>query len=364
MSGNLKELFAKKTLPQVITLFGEEDFFVFEAYGNIVKKFTNDFPDALVEVFDVDEVRSKEDFIDILEKTIQPSFFSSNKLFVFKNIEAIFSKKSKKDKAEPHEVLFSKVILNPPEGNFYIFITFESSMFGISKKWQKDKKALDLVKFPFDLLLGKHYWIEFPKVYENQIRAWVIQRIKEKNYLADPEVIDFFLANTNPNLWEINTELEKIFAYLGERKKLTIDDLLTVLTGNRDINIFEITSLVAQRKVAESIVFINKVLNVYRQELLILSVLLKFFRNLLVLSELSKQKLDNSQLAKAIGVSPFFMNDYLIGLKNYTKFEIENAIREIVKVDHLFKASSKDSKYLFFVLLSNIMKKDVPKKNR
>ncbi len=96
------------------------------------------------------------------------------------------------------------------------------------KNGKKDKKALDLVKFPFDLLLVNIIGLKIPKVYENQIRAWVIQRIKEKNCLADPEVIDFFLANTNPNLWEINTELEKIFAYLGERKKLTIDDLLTV----------------------------------------------------------------------------------------------------------------------------------------
>lgn len=357
MSGNLKELLAKKQLPSIITLFGEEDFLVYDAYKKIVAKFLNENPDSTIEVVDVDELKDKNEFKDVLEKAIMPNFFSSSKLCVIKNIEKIFSKKGKKDKLEPHETMFKKVLSNPPETCVFLFITFENSLFGISKKVQKDSKTIESLKFPFDLLLGNHYWIEFPKVNENQIRSWVANRLKELDYIAEPETIDFLLANTNPNLWEISTELEKIFAYMGDEHKIKLEDIRNVLSGSRDINIFQISSLISQRRVAETIDFVNNVLNTSRQELLLLTIILKFFKNLLILTEIAKQNSDRTQMAKAIGVSPYFLNDYLIGLRNYSKSEIEKAIREIVKVDHQLKSSSKDTKYLFIVLLTNIMQK-------
>jgi DNA polymerase-3 subunit delta len=363
MKGSINDLLATKQLPKVITLFGNEDFLVFEAYRKVVNKFLIDYPDGEVEVYDVEEIKSKEEFKDILEKTLIPNFFSPKKLCVFKNIETIFPKKAKKEKLEPHELLLKKTIEKPSENAIYLFITFDETLFGLSKKVKKDSKAISMLRFPFDLLLERHCWIEFPKYYENQIRFWLEERLKENGLSFEPDAIDFLLSNTNANLWELSNEIEKAFLFFEGKNKISLEDLQKVVSGNREINIFNLSALISKRRISEAIAFVNDVLSSSRQELLLLNIMFKFFKNLLIISELSKKNTDRTNLSKAINVSPYFLNDYLIGLKNYNNNEIEKAIREIVKIDQLLKTSSKDSKYLFFVLLSTIMQKEVLPKN-
>ncbi|MCX7908283.1 MAG: DNA polymerase III subunit delta [Ignavibacteria bacterium] len=359
MNGSLQDLLSQKKLPNIITLFGEEDFLVLEAYRKIVTKFTETHPEAQVEIYDVEELSEKEEFVEILDKVLASSFFFAEKLIVFKNIEKIFSKKSKKDKLDTHEFLLKRIILDPPENVFIIFISFDENLFGISKKYQKDKNIIEGLKFPFDLLLKLHYWLEFPKMYENQIRNWFIQRAKEIGLFWDNDALDFFFENTNLSLWELNNELEKITSFLGNQKKVTLSILKSVLSVNKEINIFEITSLISKRDFSGSINFIEQVLSFSRQELLLLNLIYKYFKNLLVLFETSKESNDKNLLAKSIGVSYYFFEDYLIGLRNYSKNDVENALKSIAHVDHKLKSSAIDTKYLFYNLLWDIMNKKV-----
>lgn len=358
MSGSIQDLLRSKMIPGVVTLFGEESFLIYETYSLLVKKFQETYHSGQIEIYDVEEIRTKKEFIEVLEKISAPSFFSSERLFVLKNIEKVFEKKTKKEKLDEHEFLLKNLIENPLENIFLIVITFDESLNGITKKLQKDKTAVNSLKFPFNLLLNNHYWIEFPKMYEHQIKNWLLKRIRDKGFTIDTDALDFFIENVSLNLWEINNELEKICTFLGEQKQIKLNTLKYILSGSNDTNIFELTNLLAKRKFSESISFVEKVLSTSKQELLLLNLINKFFRNLLILSEVCKTTKDRNSLAKAIGVSPYYFDEYELGLKNYTKNEIINALREIANVDLLIKSSSVDTKFLFFRLLKQILGND------
>lgn len=351
MLGSFQELLQTKKFPSVITLFGEESFLVYEAYSLLLKKFQNEIPNAQVEIFDLEEIKGKEEFVEVLEKISFPSFFFEEKLFVLKFIEKIFGKKTKKDKLEDYEIIFKHILENPRENVHLIIITFEESLNGLTKKFQVDKSVVGSLKFPFDLLIKNHVWVEFPRMYESQLKNWLVKRVKEKGFTIDSDALDFFLENVNPNLWEINNELEKVITFLGTNKHINLQSLKIVLSGNNEINIFELTSLLSQRKLIEAVNFLDRVLSTSKQELLLLNIIYKFFRNLLVLTEVIKTTNDKNILAKSIGVSPYFINEYVLGLKNYSKSEIINALKEISNVDLLLKTSSLDSKFLFYSLL-------------
>ncbi len=354
MTGSIKDLFLQKKIPNFITIFGEESYFIYDASKLIQKRLFELYPDLHFESYDLEELKSKKEFVDILERIQTPSFFSQHKLIVFKNIEKIFDKR-KKEKLEIHELIFKKILEAPPVDFFFLILTFDENLKGFSKKIQKEKSAFETLKFPFNILLKQHYWIEFTKINENQINVWLRQRIKSLGFSIEDDVLDFFLANTNPNLWEINNEIEKLVTYLGDQKHISSSDLKSVLSGSKEINIFELTTLVAGKNYSEAIAFLERVLNFGKHELLLLSILFKFFKNLLIITEVKKNTSERGELSKAIGINPFFLDDYLLGLRNYSKDEIENALIEIVKVDQIFKTSSLDSKYLFFNLLSSVM---------
>lgn len=349
-----KEIFKNRNIPYCYTIFGEEDYLVYQAYYEFLGLFQNYFLDAQIETFDFEDIKSTEELIDIIDKVISPTFFSSTKLVTFKGVEKLFSKKSKKSKIEPGEIAFKKLLLTPMDNVYLLFISFDESLYGFSKKFNKDKNSTESLIFPYNLLLGKYPWIEFPKLLANQIPSWVRKELDSLGFTIDKEALDFFLMNTNNNLWEMHNELEKVCAFLGNKRHITLDVLADVLSGSKEINIFKITSIISMRDLANSFLFIDKILSVSKQELLLLNIIMKYFRNLLILFEISKKTTDKTVLAKSIGVSPFFLNDYLTGLRNFSKSEIENALNEIVLVDHKLKTSSKDSKYLFFSLLHTI----------
>jgi len=399
MNLTLSELLSLKSFPSFITLFGEEDFLVYDSYNKLIRKYKSENPDSIVEVYDIEEVDNKQDFVELLERLATPTFFEQNKLLVFKNIEKFYgkeakskskqmeiedaisideadssgkigsessnftqggkkvaSKKDKKVSLEPYESIFQKMILTPPPNTNFLIITFETSLNGITKKIQNNKANLDSLRFPFNLLLKHYPWIEFPKMYENQIRVWFLQKLKEMQISFTPEALDFFFANTNLNLWDLTSELEKLSLYIGNKRNVTLDLLKEVIFGKKEANIFEINSLIAQKKLNDAIVFVNKILSDSKEALLLLNIIYKYFKSLLVLTQVLKETNDRKTISAEIGVNPFFLNDYLVGIKNYKIEDLEFSLQEIVKIDHKIKSSSKDIKYLFFTLLTKIMK--------
>ncbi|MFN3307118.1 MAG: DNA polymerase III subunit delta [Candidatus Kapaibacteriota bacterium] len=358
-----QEIFRSKNIPYCYTIFGEEDYLVNQAYREYLSFFQNYFSDLQIEIFDLEDVKSSEELINIIDKQLVPSFFATTKLITFKGIEKFFNKKGRKSKTEPSEIALRRLLLNPTNNLSLLIISFDESLYGFTKKFLKDRNSTESLIFPFNVLLSKYYWIEFPKLLANQIPSWVKSELDKLAFTIDKEALDFFLSNTNPNLWEMHNELEKVCAYLGDKKRITLDDLTTVLSGNKEINIFKITSMIARKDIANSFLFINKILSVSKQELLLLNIIYKFFKNLLVLFEISKKTKEKAVLAKSIGVSPYFLDDYLMGIRNFTKSEAESALSEIVKLDHQLKISSKDSKFLFFSLINKILSLEKSFKN-
>ncbi len=358
-----QEIFKRKNIPYCYTIFGEEDYLVYQAYYEYLSLFQNYFSNIEIETFDFEDIKSNEELVDIIDKHSVPTFFTTTKLITFKRIEKFFNKKGKKSKIEPGEIALKRLLLNPLDNVFLLFISFEESLCGFTKKFLKDRNSTESLMFPFSVLLSKYYWIEFPKLSANQIPAWVKSELNKLGYTIDKEALDFFLINTNPNLREVHNELEKVCAYLGDKKHITLDVLTSVLSGNKEINIFKITSMIARKDIANSFLFIDRILSVSKQELLLLNIIFKYFRNLLILFEIFKQTNDKAVLAKSIGVSPYFLDDYLVGIKNFTKGEVESALIEIVKIDHQLKISSKDPKFLFFTLLKKILTPNKSLKN-
>lgn len=360
MLTDLNLLLSKENVPSVITIFGEEDFLVYDAYRKLVEKITSLY-EIKIQVVDPDSISNSEDLVEILQNFTTQGLFGERKLLVFKGIEQIFGGKAKKQKLQPSEELFQRIILSPPAGNFLIVLSFEQSLNGLTKKYKKDKQVLQDLKFPFDILLHHHSWIEFPKLSSEQIKKWAIKKFDEYGIVVENGVVEYLLSILNPNLWEINTEIEKIKTFLGERKDLSLSDVLEISSGSKVLNVFEITSLLAKKDLASSIEFINKVLESSKQAILLTSIILKFYKNLLILTEEIKKNKDKTVLAKSIGVNPFFFEDYDVGLKKYSKQEIKDAIKEIVNLDLQLKSSSKDEAYLFATTLVKILKsKDLP----
>ncbi len=97
-------------------------------------------------------------------------------------------------------------------------------------------------------------------------------------------------------------------------------------------------------------------LAVDRAEMLILSILTRYFIALWKLAESGKVSEQNKyEIARTVGVSPFFLNDYVIALQRFGIYRIDRAFSIICETDEALKTSSTDSLYLMQKMLINIM---------
>ena len=211
-------------------------------------------------------------------------------------------------------------------------------------------------KFPFDVILDKHQWIEFPKVWDNTFPAWVKNRLKAKGKTISDPAIEILLSHTNPTLRDINNELDKLLIYVLEKKEINADDAIAVVGTSRQFNVFELQKAVGAKDLHTSLNILQNMLAVDRAEMLIMSILTRFFISLWKLAESGRISEQNKyEIARSVGVSPFFLNDYVIALQKYGIYRIDRAFSILCETDELLKTSSGSSLFTMQKMLISIM---------
>jgi len=76
--------------------------------------------------------------------------------------------------------------------------------------------------FPYGILLNNYDWVEFRKYMIIRFHPGLQKDLKPwKNHFAGSRIM--LIMYTNPDLRDLNSEIEKILLYIGDRKEITAD---------------------------------------------------------------------------------------------------------------------------------------------
>ncbi len=225
----------------------------------------------------------------------------------------------------------------------------------LSRNNAKAEKKIDSAKFPLNAILRNHYWIEYPKVYESAFPAWVSRRFSSLGKAITREAADLLIAQCKPTLRDLANEAEKVVLYHKDKKEIGIDEINHLVGHTREYNIFELQKAVGERNIRKSFTILSFMLATDRQEMLVITMLTRYFTMLWKLLDESKKTSDPRQLAQAVGLTPYFMSDYLSALKNYSPLELDNAFKFLCEADLSLKSSAGDSLFIMQQMLIKIM---------
>lgn len=357
MLENINQIIKKKSFPPILLMFGEEEFLLESAYDKLIHTM---FPDRSNE-FDFEVLDGEESDLErVVDSCISFPFMSDKRVVIVKNFEKMAPgrvlKKSEKNNS------FLKYIKSPQPTTVLILKTNLNKLNGYSaaikgNKTKKKNSILKSAKFPYDTLLEQHEWIEYPKMYDSGFTRWIKHRAKEFGKTITNEAAEFLIAKTEQNLRELNNELEKTVIYIYDRKRIELEDVTFVVGASRKFNVFELQKSVGKKDVPNSLKIIEKMLSNESQEMLILTILSRYFISLWKLMELAGRNMNNYELAGQIGVSPFFVNEYLEALGRYRPAEIEKALMVITQTDEMLKSTSLDSMYAIQKMVIQIINK-------
>jgi len=344
MLKNIDQIIEKKAYPSILLMFGEEEYLLESDYSKLIKSM---FPDRKnefdFEVLDGDNTKIKT----VVDSCLSYPFMSDKRVVVVKNFEKMCSLRSSKINAEFKS--FEKYLQSPQETTVLILKTNYDKLNGFANAKKGNKttninKILKAAKFPFDILLKDYDWIEYPKMYESSYPTWIKALAKKGGKAITPEAVEFLIAQTNQDLRSVSNELEKAIIYVKNKKQIELHDISFVVGVSHDYNVFELQKAIGKRDMKQSLLIIENMLaNKKNQEMLIMTMVSRYFVILWKLLELAGRNMNNFDLAREVGISPYFLPEYLEALGKYKPSEIDKALMLLTKTDEILKSSSQNS---------------------
>jgi DNA polymerase-3 subunit delta len=337
--------------PKILLVFGEEEFLVEEALHIIIDQLLK----QSISEFELERYNAEELPLSNLAEIANTSSLLANRRILFvKNAEKYLQKAS--SKKEVTKSPFAKYLEKPSENTILLLQASHSSLNGLTKQisGKTSSSSSKKIGFPFDEIINNYNWLEFPKVWPNEYPKWIDNRAKKMGLSIQPAAIELLISKAGDGLRNLANELEKLFVYLNGRTVVTLDDVMEIAGSSKDYTVFDLQKSIAMKKLDSTIKILIELLRYDRQEMLILTILQKFFIVLWKLSELDLNT-NKYQLASKLGINAFFLDDYLLAIKKYPPEKIAHALNALMEADVNIKSSGADNLYIMISTVYKIL---------
>ena len=194
-------------------------------------------------------------------------------------------------------------------------------------------KTLDKRKKVTKLLAKNGIVYESKKLYENQVGDWIKRVLAGKKYSIEPKANAMLVEFLGTDLSKINNELEKLQIILPQGSTITPHHIEENIGFSKDFNVFELRKAIGDRNQLRAYTIADNFAQNPKDNPIVMttSLVFSFFVQLLKYHGLKDKNPNN--VAKVLGVNPFFLKDYDIALKNYPMRKVSQIVGSLREID-------------------------------
>ncbi|RPG37855.1 MAG: DNA polymerase III subunit delta [Muricauda sp. TMED12] len=194
------------------------------------------------------------------------------------------------------------------------------------KKLDKRKKLYKTIKKSGELFESK-------KLYENQVADWIRRTLAGKKYKISPKSCVMLVEFLGTDLSKISNELDKLTLIVPVTTEITPELIEEHIGISKDFNNFELKKAIGERNVKKA----SRIIDYFAQNpkdnpfVVTITLLNTFFTQLLQYHGLNDHSPGN--VAKILGVNPYFVNEYVVAAKNYPMKRVSGIISSLRTLD-------------------------------
>lgn len=194
-------------------------------------------------------------------------------------------------------------------------------------------KTLDKRKKATKLLAQKGIVYESKKLYENQVGDWIKRVLAGKKYSIEPKAAAMLVEFLGTDLSKINNELEKLQIILPAGSTINSQHIEENIGFSKDFNNFELLKSLGSRNQAKAFHIAHYFSENPKANPLVVTtgIVFGFFVKVLKYHGLKDKNPKN--VAVALGISTYFLNDYDVALKNYPMKKVSQIITSLREID-------------------------------
>ena len=194
-------------------------------------------------------------------------------------------------------------------------------------------KVLDKRKKLVKLLAKNGLVYESKKLYENQVGLWITRVLQGKGYTIEPKANAMLVEFLGNDLSKINNELEKLQIILPKGTIISAKHIEENIGFSKDFNVFELQNALGSKNQLKAYQIAQYFADNPKDNPMVVttSLVFSFFIKLLKYHGLKDKNPRN--VAAVLGVSPFFLKDYDLALRQYTMKKVSQIVGVLRDID-------------------------------
>ena len=298
-------------IPPLLLLYGEEGFLLDRAVHRVCESAVpRDARDFNYQVFQGKDIAAAV----VLDAARTLPIFSPRRLILLRDLQHVPAGELE---------LFLPYLRDPLPETVLLFTA--DKIDGRKKFFQEFRKRGELV--------------EFRRLYDNQIPAFVREQAKGAGRTLTEDAMALFCRRTGNDLREIHAELTKLFSYLGEKTLADVEDVAAVVSDTRADSIFDLTNALGAGRTQEALRLTGRLLEDGMAPLLILNMMVRHYRNLWKTRELVDKKATPGEIAKRVGVNPYFVEGLTAQARRVSPASFQRGFELFLAADLALKSS-------------------------
>ena len=325
----LSEVEARKLRPAYVFV-GDETFFRRRCREAILQHLVpQDLRDFSLFDFDLAET----DLAEVLDRARTPSLMAPFQVFFVRGVKTLFGRGSNEDKLAAIE----EYCKDPNPDALLIFVADHISIPADARRMElTDKERYERIRET----LGEYCGIvELARVEEGEAVRWLTEYCSTQQVKIDPDAARELVDALGGDMMMVSNELEKLMLYVGEKKRISLGDVETMVLAAKQRSLYELTDAISAKDRVRALEMLDAILSTGDgDEAAIghLYMLAKTFRQVLVILErkVRDQRGLWAALWQGFRVPPFAAEDIIKQARRYkSKRELTRAIRLIAKTD-------------------------------
>ena len=223
----------------------------------------------------------------------------------------------------------------------------------------------NLSAHPYRALKEQAVWAEFKPLYDRQMPGWVGQRLRSAGLTPKGGAAQVLADRVGTDLRTAANEVDKLKAYVGTAAAVTEEDVLAAAGQTREANVFELQGAlgvgdgVRATAIAERL--LGQASNRRSEAIALVAILTAYFGRLQKLHPLLSKGTPDRQVAGQIGVSPFFVKEYVRAARTYPTGRLVGVFESLLAADFELKGGSDRDERLVVTLLLRRLAGGVPR---
>ena len=278
---------------------------------------------------------AENDLAEILDRARTPSLMAPFQVFFVRGVKNLFGRGSNEQKLAALE----DYCKNPNPDALLVFVADHISIpADVRRMEMQDKERYQRIRETMGQYCGI---VELARVAESEAVRWISDYCAGRGVgvkiEADGarELVDAL----GSDMMMISNELEKMILYVGERKRITLADVETMVLAAKQRSLYELTDAISSKQPVRALEVLNAILlSGDGEEAAIghIYMLAKTFRQMLVILErnVRDQRMLWAALWQGFRVPPFAADDIIKQARRYkSRRELTRAIRLVAKAD-------------------------------